>query len=65
MLGFISAIGELVILLREIFEWVKEISKDDPKQFIKEAHQAMEKARTAKSPREKLEAVKALQRLLE
>lgn len=45
---YIQAILALIPLVKEIVDWIKEISKDDPAKFLTDLHEAIADTRKTK-----------------
>lgn len=64
IVAFLKALPALVKLLSEVFSWIKELSKEDPAQFMRDAHEVMSHLRQAKTAEEKSDAAKSIQDLI-
>lgn len=47
-LAFLWAIPDLIKLAREIFEWVKKLTGDNPRKFMVDLHDAVQEIRLQK-----------------
>lgn len=62
--SFLVALPDLISLAREIFNWIKVLSGDDPAGFIKKSADAFKLLNQAKTDEEKMNAAKAIQSLI-
>jgi hypothetical protein len=64
ILAFLGAVPSLVKLLREIFEFIKMMTGNDPAGFVRKTHQVISELNAAKTQEERSNAAKKIQDLI-
>lgn len=64
ILGFLSALPQLVKLAWNVWEFIKKIAGDDPAGFIKQSAETFDFLSKAETPEQKREAARRIQDLI-
>lgn len=60
ILGVLSALPDVITLVKELTVWIQHVSGNDPQGFIKQVGAAMAQLNNAKSVQERQDAAKSI-----
>jgi predicted PurR-regulated permease PerM len=60
IIGFFSALPEIIKLVQQLMTWINHASGNDPQGYIKKISEALAKLNAAKTEQERIDAAKAI-----